>query len=112
MIIGDEGALDRGADLPVEPDDGVESEQALHDAGPQPGGCPAAVAFEAELVLQGPDDRLDALPQPVREGPGRPLVFAGGADQGEVQLRGGEELRGVLAGQALIGGPPRAFRTA
>jgi len=27
------------------------------------------VAFEAELVLQGPDDRLDPLPPPVREGP-------------------------------------------
>jgi hypothetical protein len=28
------------------------------------------VAFEAELVLQGPDDRLDPLAQPVRERPG------------------------------------------
>jgi hypothetical protein len=101
VIIGDEAALDRGADLTVEPDDGVKSEQALHDAGPQPSGCPAAVAFEAELVLQGPDDRLDALPQPVREGPGRWLVFAGGADQGEVQLWGGEELCGVLAAMPL-----------
>jgi hypothetical protein len=25
------------------------------------------MAFEAELVLQHPDDRLDALPQPIRE---------------------------------------------
>ena len=48
---------------------------------PQPGADPAAVAFEAELVLQGPDDRLDALPQPVREGPEGFLVLAGRADQ-------------------------------
>jgi len=45
----------------------------------------------------------DHRPQPVREGPGRSLVFAGGPDQGEVQLRGGEELRGALADQTLIG---------
>ncbi len=31
---------------------------------------PPAVAFQAELVLQRPDDRLDPLAQPVREVPG------------------------------------------
>jgi hypothetical protein len=51
VITGDEGALDGGADLPVEPDDGVECEQSLDEAGPQAGGHPAAVSFEAELVL-------------------------------------------------------------
>jgi hypothetical protein len=70
MVVGDQGALDWRADHPVVPDAGVEREQPLHDPGPQPGGDPAAVAFGAELVLQGPDDRLDPLPQPVREGPG------------------------------------------
>src|SRR5262249_32828534 len=69
---------------------------------PQPGGDPAAVTFEAELVLQGPDDGLDALPQPVREGPGL-LVLAGRADEGQAEVRAGEERLGVLAGQALIG---------
>ena len=59
------------------------------------------MAFEAELVLQGPDDGLDALPQPIREGPGL-LVLAGRADEGQVQVRAGEERLGVLAGQALI----------
>ena len=62
MIVGDEGSLDRGADLPVVPDGRVEGQQALHDPGPQAGGGAAAVAFEAELVFQRPDDRLDPLP--------------------------------------------------
>ena len=102
VIVRDQGALDRRADLPVVPDAGVEGEQPLHDAGPQPGGDPAAVAFEAQLVLQRPDDRLNPLAQPVRELPG-PFVFAGRADQGQAQVRAGEERLGVLAGQALIG---------
>src|SRR5450755_4506134 len=78
VIVGDQGALDWRADGPVVPDDGVESQQALDDTGPQPGGYPAAVVFQAELVLQGPDDRLDALAQPVREVPGVLLVLAAG----------------------------------
>src|SRR6266849_2734551 len=100
VLVGDEGALDRCSDLPVVPDGGVEGEQPLHDAGPQPGGDAAAVAFEPQLVLQRPDDRLDALPQPVREGPGL-FVFAGRADQRQAQVRAGEELLGLLPGQAL-----------
>src|SRR5829696_7875243 len=36
VVVGDQGALGWGADLPVEPDRGVEGEQALHDARPQP----------------------------------------------------------------------------
>jgi hypothetical protein len=42
VVEGDRGALDLFGDLPVEPDGGVEREQALDDAGPQPGGDPAA----------------------------------------------------------------------
>src|SRR5215475_4265752 len=99
VIVGDEGALDRRADLPVVPDGGVEGEQPLDDAGPQPGGDAAAVPFEAQLVLQGPDDGLDALAQPVREGPGCGLVFAGRADQGQAQLR--------LAKKASVSSPAR-----
>ncbi|HEX9357679.1 MAG TPA: hypothetical protein VF933_28165, partial [Streptosporangiaceae bacterium] len=52
--------------------------------------------------VQRPDDRLDALPQPVREVPGA-FVFAGRADQVQVQAGAGEELLRALAGQALIG---------
>jgi len=36
------------------------------------------VAFEAELVLEGPDDRFYPLAQPVREVPGLLFVLAAG----------------------------------
>jgi hypothetical protein len=103
VIVCDEGALDRRAGLPVVPDAGVEREQALEDAGPQACGDAAAVVFEAELVLQCPDDGLDALAQPVREGARGCLVLAGRADQGQAQVRAGEECLGVFAGQAFVG---------
>jgi hypothetical protein len=102
VVVGDQEALDWCADGPVVPDRRVEGEQALDDAGPQPGGDSAAVAFETELVLQRPDDRLDPLPQPVWEVPGFLLVLAGRADQGQAQVRAGEESFGVLTGQTLV----------
>src|SRR5260370_42135425 len=101
VVIGDQGTLDWGADLPVEPDGGVEREEALEDACPQPGRDPAAVSFQAKLVLQGANDRLDALAQPVRKRPGLLFVPAGGAAQGEAEDSAGEELLGLLTGQAL-----------
>ena len=52
MVVRGQRALDGRADLAVVPDDGVEPEQALGDAGPEPGGGAAAVAFEAELVFR------------------------------------------------------------
>jgi len=53
VVVGDQGAFDRGADHRVVPDAGVEGEQPLDDRCPQSGGDAAAVAFEAELVLSG-----------------------------------------------------------
>jgi len=76
-----------GADGPVVPDGGVEGQEALDDPGPQARRDAAAVAAAAELALEGPDGRLDALAQPAGEGAGR-LVFAGGADQ--LQAQGGQ----------------------
>src|SRR6516162_10197493 len=38
MVVGDQGLLDGCAGRPVVPDCGVECEQPLHDACPQPGG--------------------------------------------------------------------------
>src|SRR5262249_31091944 len=88
----------------------------LDDAGPQSGGDASAVALEAELVLQYPDDRLDALPQPVREVPGLLLVLAGRADEGQLHVIAGGELLGILPGQAPVrddggagGGPVRGL---
>jgi hypothetical protein len=56
-------------------DDRGQGQQPLGDAGPQPGGHAPAVALEAGLVFQRPDDRLDALAQPVRERAWLLLVF-------------------------------------
>src|SRR4029077_7923633 len=78
VVVGDQGSLDGCADHPVVPDDRVEGEQPLDDASPQPGRDASAVAFESQLVLQRPDDCLDALPQPVRERTGLLLVLAAG----------------------------------
>src|SRR5215470_9569601 len=96
VVISDQGTLDRSADLPVEPDGGVVCQEALDDACPQPHGDPAAVSFQAKLVLQGPDDRLNTLAQPVREGPGCLLVLAGRADQDQAEVWAGEERLGAL----------------
>jgi hypothetical protein len=57
--------------------------------------------FQAELVLQGPDDRLDPLAQPVGKGAGLGLVAAGRADQSKLKV--GEERLGVRTSQALVG---------
>ena len=112
MVVGGQGSLDGGADLPVVPDAGVEGEEPLDDAGPEPCGDAAAVAFEAELAFQGPDDGLDALSEPVRERARLLVVFAGGADQGQAQAVAGEELLGALPGQALVGDDGGAGRGA
>src|SRR2546423_345126 len=85
------------------PDDRVKGEQPLDDPGPQPGGDPAAVSFEAELGLQRPDDCLNAPPQPVRERTGLLLVLAGRAGASQLPGVAGEEFLGFLPGQALIG---------
>ena len=101
VVVGDQGALGWGTDLPVEPDRGVERQQALHHPRPQPGGHASAVLLQAELVLQGPDDRLHALAQPVGEAARVVFIPAGRADKAQALL--GEELLGLLAGQALVG---------
>jgi hypothetical protein len=84
------------------PDDRVHGEQPLEEACPQPGGDPAAMPFEAELVLQRPDDRLNALPRAVGKRAGLALVLAARADQGKLQVGSGEEVPGLLPGQALV----------
>src|SRR5215218_9034538 len=87
MVVGDQGALGSGADLPVEPDGSVEGEQALEDTGPQPRGDAAAMAVQAELVLQRPDDRLHPLAQPGGEAAWIGFVGAGGRLAGSCSSR-------------------------
>jgi hypothetical protein len=75
VVVGGQGSLDGGAGGPVVLDRRVECEEALDDAGPEPGGDSAAVAVQAELALEGPDDGLDALAQLAGEGPARLVLM-------------------------------------
>jgi hypothetical protein len=64
---------------------GLAEEQPLGDPGPQPGRDATALAFEAELAFEGPDDRLDPLVQHFGNGGG--LVFlACRAGRGQAQI--------------------------
>jgi hypothetical protein len=68
VIAGNQRSLDRRADPPVEPGSGVEREQTLDDAGPQPSRDPPAVAFRAELVLiQMPGASGEGSAEPTRK---------------------------------------------
>jgi hypothetical protein len=67
VVIGDQEAVDGGADHPVVPAADVEGQQPLRDPGPTSLRDAAAVAFEAEVVLRR-SDRLYPLAQP---GPAR-----------------------------------------
>src|SRR4029450_6188050 len=95
MVVGDQGALGRGADLPVEPDHRVEGEQALDDAGPQPRGDAAAVTVQAELVLEGPGDRLHPLAEP----------GGGGTRDGEGPRPGGYRAAVTVQAELVLEGP-------
>src|SRR5213078_1573359 len=100
VVVGDQGALDGRAELPVEPDDGVEGEQALHDADPQPRGDAAAVPVQAELVFQRPDDRLHPLAQPGREATRVGFVLASGPQQGQLLVGQGD--LDLVAGKPFV----------
>src|SRR5579859_3483878 len=89
VVVGDEGSLVGGADLPVVPDGGGQGEQSLGDAGEHSGGGASAVAFEAELVFEGVEDRFDPLAHPGQVAEPAPFVFAVGPGQQYVDLVGG-----------------------
>src|SRR5918994_2872335 len=52
VVVGDQRALDRGAELPVEPDPGGQGGQPLGDPDPEALDGVGAVAFQAELVFE------------------------------------------------------------
>ena len=80
----------------VVPDGGGEGEESLQDADGDAGGGAPAVAFEAELGFEGPEDRFDDLAERPQVRPARSggFCFDDGADQGdgrvvELLLEGG-----------------------
>src|SRR5680860_1500962 len=98
--VGHERAA-RSPELVVEPDAGREGQDPGSDAGAQALGSARAVAFEAQDVLEGPKDRLDALADPAQARPRvLGLVLAGGSHDVATQL-GHRPLEGA-AGIALV----------
>lgn len=86
MVVGDQAALDRSVELPVPPDAGGQGEQPLGDPDPDALDGVGAVAFQAELVVEGVDDRLDPLAHPAQVAEPGGLVAAVGSSQDRAQL--------------------------
>ena len=102
-LAGEVGECSCGAgELVVEPDAGGQGEEFGGDAGSEAVEGASVVAFQAELVFEGPEDRLDALPDGGEMRSAAGLVLAAGSqDQSAEALRhGGLEL---FAAVALVG---------
>ncbi len=81
VVVGDEGAVDAGADAVVVPDRGGHGQDALSDPGAYAGDGAASVGLKVELAFEGVVDGLDDLAQGFEElfsGAGV-LAFVGGA---------------------------------
>src|SRR5215210_8441098 len=84
----------------VEVDAGGQRKQALRDAGAEVSERAGAVAFEAEEVFAGPEDRLDPLSDRRQMQLGVGFVGAGGAQQGAAEL--GDCVGELAAGVAFV----------
>jgi hypothetical protein len=101
VVVGDQAALDRGAELPVPPDASGQGQQPLGDADPDALDGMGAVAFQTELVFEGVEDRLDPLANAAQVAEPPRLISPVGADQPRLQL--GDQLGEGAAGQAFVG---------
>src|SRR5260370_27936579 len=100
VVVGDQGALVRGADEPVVPDAGSEGEQALSYPHVDAEVGPAAVLFEPKLTLEGVVDRLDALPDPAQLAVASALVAPIRSDKDGRQFA--DEVLELLSGVPLV----------
>jgi hypothetical protein len=101
VIVGDQGTLDRGVDVPVEPDPSGQGEQPLGDPGPEALDGVRAVAFQAKLVCEGVEDGLDPLADPTQGAEPVRLITAVGAGQDRTQVA--DDPFELAAGQPLVG---------
>src|SRR6266508_6874998 len=60
-VVGEQGPLVGGADLPVPPDRGGQGQQPLGDPDVDAGQGSSPVAFQPALVLEGVEGALDPL---------------------------------------------------
>ena len=82
------------ADAVVVPDGCGQGQNALSDAGANPGDGAALVVFEVELAFEGVIDRFDDLPEGFEESVtgGWCLALAGWSEQGDALVgQGGLE---------------------
>jgi hypothetical protein len=90
MVVGNQGTLLGGADLPVPPDPGPKCQQPLGDPRHNPGRSTAAVIFERELPFKGVDDALDPLADRAQGAVASRLILAIGAEQSGPQVESSE----------------------
>src|SRR5215211_6359157 len=109
VVVGDQGALDRGAKLPVEPDPGGQGGQPLGDPDPQAVDGVGAVAFQAELVFEGVEDGLNPLADPAQVAEPVRLITTVGAAQGGGQAS--HELVELPSRQPLVSQDDHARRS-
>src|SRR3990170_1691006 len=95
-------------ELPVVPDTGRESEDALADACPDAVGGVPAVLFEGELSLERVVDRFDPLADPAERAEALALARAVGAN--ELGVEAGDGVLELVAGEALVGDEDLAAR--
>src|SRR6266540_204440 len=88
------------AELVVEPDAGGQGQQPRADALPEPLGRACAVTLQGEQILEGLEDRLDALADEAEEGAAARLVLASRANHAAPE-RGHGALE-VSSGIALV----------
>src|SRR4051812_16219050 len=88
-------------DVMVVQDAGGEGEQAQRDAGAEAFDGAAAVCFQGELALAGPDDRLDPLADRSAAAVAAGFVFAVGSE--EMRAERGHVLLELLASEAFVG---------
>src|SRR5829696_2212458 len=101
VVVGDQRTLDRGVELPVEPDRGGQGQQPLSDPDPGAVDGVGAVAFQAELVFEGVDDRFDPLADAAQVAEPGGFIGPVGADQPGAQPT--HVLFEGAAGQSLVG---------
>src|SRR5215208_1872686 len=101
VVEGDQGPLDRGAKLPVEPDASSQGQQSLRDPDPCALDGVSAVVFQAELVLEGVEDGLDPLADSPQRAEPVGLITAVRASQGRAQLA--DQRLELAPGQSLVG---------
>src|SRR5499427_412197 len=108
MVVGNQGTLLGGTDLPVPPDPGAERQQPLGDSRHNPGRGTAAVLFERELSFEGVDDALDPLADRAQGAVASRLILAIGTEQSGSQLRHSRLQEAV--GEAFVADDDLAFR--